>query len=312
MKIYQRDETKLQNAHSEDVKEKEERGNGVNVHFLQQGKTLVRILPPYSDAGVWYRHIKEHTLRIGGKFQTFTCSVPYGGVCPICVQGQALYHQDTPESINEAKQFRPANKFLYNALILSSPKGVSLKDGVHVLKSGVLVKQDLLDLDTDVQTGWGNITDLSAGVNVSIDRVGSGLETKYHVKGFAQRTDIMATCQEQGVDFSTFELYNLDTLFPPRSEEELQAALEGRATAPGFSPPQPVEAAPVAMPVAAPVAAPQPLPVVACQSGLPAPATTAPVATPVVAAPVAGPIVVGAPVPVPVVPVPAPPKTEDE
>lgn len=325
MKIYQRNEQLLQNEHSRDVKTREEQAeNGVPILFLQKGKTTLRVLPPYSDAGVWYREIQEHGLRIAGRFQTFSCPRPYGQVCPICDAGQALYSQGTPEAIEEARRFKPQNRFLFNVLVMSDPKGKTIQNGVCVLKAGVGVKRDLLDIDTDVATGWGNITDCEAGVNISIDRVGDGLETKYVVKGFAQRTNIVEHCAQSGIDFNALELFNLDLLFPPRSEDELKAALEGRAVAPGFptvtqpvtqaalpqpAPPAAQPAGPGATVLSSPrqevaptVPVPQPIAVT------PAPAPTATVPMPTVAP--QGPTVVGMPVPVPNVP--APPPVEDD
>lgn len=267
--FFPRNDQLLQQERAKDAKEELERAeNGVQVYFLKSGTTVVRILPPYNERGVWFREIQEHNLQVAGRWLSATCPRPFGQVCPICNHGESIAQARTEEALEESRPFRPATRFLFNALVLSDDKGTTAAKGLYVLKTGITVKRGLLLLDT--HASYSDITNLDSGFDVSIMRSGTGLDTKYNVLPIPERTSVNQNLMNQGLNPQAILIpYDLDTLFPPKSADELQAMLEGKQAAPGF--PAQARPAPAPAPVAAPAPAPQPVPVATPQ---PVPVTT--------------------------------------
>lgn len=172
---------------------------------------------------MWYEPITEHF--IPSKKRSVTCTEQLFGRCPVCEHGASLAAGGDVEG---AKNFRPVTRFLVNTLILSEPNGkLTIKDGIKVFKLPGSVKSTLLDFDVDASgDGWGDITDYFHGVNVKIDRAGTGLNTKYSVKPLPTRVDIIAKLQEEGIDPNSLELHTLDTVFAPESYEAVAAEFE--------------------------------------------------------------------------------------
>ena len=204
---------------------KKQRSDSGDVIFLKSGITHVRILPPHEDAKSWFREYKEHGLRPEGKYQTYTCPGVNDDPCPICEHGDQLYDTKEEANIKAAKRFRPKKQYLYNVYVHSSPDGKSLKDGIHILKSGSLVFKELMEYDSDHAGGWGDITNLKAGVEFRIERSGKGrFDTKYSAKPIPQRTDILAKLDAEGFEIGPPTL--LDGVYPPQSYDKLVECLE--------------------------------------------------------------------------------------
>lgn len=298
MPFHSRNEVAL--TQEKDVLEKQaaEWGNDAPMLYLQPGSTLIRILPPYSDAGVFFRKVVKHRVRSNG--QTFVCACPMeteGTFCAICNKAQEMKDSGDPVKMKQAKDnLKPQVKYLYNTIVYSAPadkQGKTKELGkIYVLEAGVMVHKALVSLDTDTMTGWMDITDFNKGVNVVIKRTGNGLDTKYEVAPTgAGRSDLLADLHARGIDTSKLEPHDLDKLFtvPPAEKlEEVVANLQfvGPTSAPSF-----------------PAMAPAPAATFAAPPVVPAPPVAAPAAPTVV--PVAP--TVAAPVSVPMPPMAAPP-----
>jgi hypothetical protein len=217
-------------------------------------------MPSYSEKGVWFHEVVEHFIQ--GKNRSFVCSQNSAGRCPICEHGAGLAAQGNEEA---AKSFKASTRFLINVLVLSDPNGkVSIKDGVKVMKIPSTVKLALLDLDTDLGGGYGDIINFHTGMNVNVDRTGMGLTTKYTVKVVPQRTSIVDTIQQEGLSLDSFTLHALDQFAPVKSYDDLVAefgALMSDAPAPQAQPvPAPATIRAAGTPVPAPL--PQGVPTV--------------------------------------------------
>lgn len=203
-------------------------GGGSIFHYLKSGKHILRIMPPYSEAGVFVREIREYFFRGEENEPIFVISPrDRGDRDPIAEHAEALYDQATEESIEEAKKFRARRQFLFNALVLSGPGGESVKDGIRVLKTGVTVYNQIMDLDQDVDSGYGDITNLERGFNLTVSREGEGRDdTTYTVKAHREPTNIADKLAEQGFNLNDFNLHDLDKVITPRSFEEMTEILE--------------------------------------------------------------------------------------
>lgn len=227
MKTFPRNDQALQAEREKDSERDEGRSSSwSNFHFLKPGRTVLRILPAYSEKGVWFRKLSEYCFEADGQKFFLTSPKDTGDRDPLYEWGQAVYEKGNEAAIKEAKKFRPRTQFLYNAVILSNSGEASPADGVKILKTGVTVKRALVDLDTDVDSGFGDITNLETGFNVIIDREGEGLDTKYTVKVHREQSNLITTLAGGGVNFDELELFDLDELLPAKSFDELQGILE--------------------------------------------------------------------------------------
>lgn len=295
MKYFAPNEQQLEQDRARDRKEAVEQ-EGPRAFYLKPGITTVRILPPYSEKGVWYREILEYSFMVDGQRRTFTAPSQFGLPDPVAEKAEQLKQMGGEANLKAAKELQPRKRFLVNALIENAPQGVEYTPGkVEVVKIGVKLKRQLLDLDRDVQGGWANITDPNNQVVLRLSRTGSGLQTEYSVQPLPNRTNLTEYLQSIGQDIAAIELYDLDALYPPRDYDELAMAVLGI----GSSAPAPAPSTP--RPVATPVAPAAPAAPVAPVAPAAPQAPTAPVAPQLPAAP--------APPQVPTVKLPQPPQS---
>ena len=280
MKYYQRNEEAL-NAEREKDKTADSGGSGSdNFYNLKNGRTVIRVLPSWSNEGLWFREIREYYFRMGEQHLFLTSPLDFGQPDPLDEYNQAVFEIGTDDAKKEAKRFRFKFRYLLNGIVLSDSQGTTSQDGIKVIKVPKTVKMQLVDFDTD--TEYGDITNPEKGFNMIIDREGEGLDTKYSVKAQRERTNIFETLVSAGIDPNQMNMFDLDQIHRNglKSYEELSGLLEqlkgpfGTSALAGSAPAQP------AFPVAnnpGVVQVPTPL------STTPAPKTvpvTTPVATP--------------------------------
>lgn len=234
MKIFEKNDALLQEEYAHDKKQASgDFSDSVQMHYLKKGTTVVRVLPCYSDKGVWFREIVEHAVNVNGQFRQIACQRQYGLPCPFCEEGERLYNSGVPENIKLADDFKPRKQYLFNVIVFSSPDGDTPAKGVQVMKAGRMVKRQLLDLDMDAVC-CGDITNIQTGFNIRIARTGDKLKTEYTARNLPQRTDIVLELANQGIDFNSLELVDLDSLFPPKPYDYLKNMINNSAAAPGF------------------------------------------------------------------------------
>ena len=264
--------------------ERTQQGDGPPVLFLKKGVTQLRIMPPYSNAGAWFRKIEEHVTKSGeGKWLTVTCPRATGNHCPFCDEGEELVEKgkatNDAELTEKGKQLQPRTQFFSNVVCYSSPDGESNpKKGIMVVKYGVTVLRQFLHLNQD-EGGWDKITDIENGVDLKVSREGDGFNTKYLVQPMPNRSNIREKMATVGEKLDSLALHNLDELYPPRSYQEMEQIKAGGRVG-GFRPkpitpaePQVVEEeAPVAQPLesVAPVAEAPPATPQTTETGIPA------------------------------------------
>lgn len=263
--------------------ERDKNGFGNFARNLAPGRTTIRVMPAYSEKGVWFHKVREHFIQ--SKQRSLVCCEDAYGRCPVCEECARL---DEAGDEAGAKAFKPTTKFLINAVILSDPTNkVSAKDGVKVIRIGNTVKKELVGLDMDKASGYGDIVSYDHGFNINIDRSGSGLKTEYVVRVIPTRCDIVKQLSEEGIDVSTFQLNNLEVVLPAKTYEETQQEFVNLMSD------EPTDAVPVATPAARPAAAP------VAGANIPAPAAPAPTTMKTFVPPAVGPKVAGVVIPPP-------------
>jgi len=285
MEYYQRNEVALQNESDALDKQAVEWGNNAPMLYLQNGSTMVRVLPPYSDAGVFFRQVTVHRVPVGQRAEIFACPAAMAGNhCAVCVKGQELTDSKDEMKMKFAKDnLRPRARYLYNVLVYSAPASrngeVPMFGKVYVMEAGITVHRQIISLDQDPNTGWADVTNPEQGANLIIKRTGQGLDTKYEVHPHAQRTNLFADCQARGIDPNSLMLINLDELYVVPESEKIEEVLAKVSVNKFSAIPSPRPALQTVSPTVAAAAPAAPVPVA------PAP-VVAPVPPPVVPAPV--------------------------
>jgi hypothetical protein len=203
--------------------------SGPRPHKLQAGVTEIRILPPYNESGAWYRELREYYFDVDGQTNRFTSPSQFGLPDPIAEKRNELMEAGGVANLTLAKEMREQRAFLYNVIIKSAPPGVEFVPGqVYVLKTGVKLKRALLNHDGDEQGGWNDITNPEQGVTFRITKSGKGFKTDYQLQTLPTRTRLEDDLNAVGMGMIGPEnLYNLDELFPPMSEQEIRMRLLG-------------------------------------------------------------------------------------
>jgi hypothetical protein len=211
-------------AYAESQKIRTDSSDGTVLYF-KSGVTHCRILPPVEGAPSWFRSYKEHGMRPDGKFQTYTCPKSIDDSdCPICEEGKRLYAELGESNIKAAKKLYSKPAYLYNAYVFNNPDGKGLKDGIFVLKSGVMVFKQLMEYDNDPAGDWGDLSNLNWGINFRIKRTGKGrFDTEYVVTPIPTRTSIIEEVAAAGVEFAT--PVDLTKVYPPKTYDELVEVL---------------------------------------------------------------------------------------
>ncbi len=84
---FQRNEYVLQRERAKDQKQQQATQNGdenrVPTYKISPGKTTLRVLPPYSERGVWFKETLVHFF----SGSPWTCPRPLAQRCPICEEG---------------------------------------------------------------------------------------------------------------------------------------------------------------------------------------------------------------------------------
>jgi len=195
-------------------------------HSFQSGRTVIRVLPPWSERGVWFKPILEYVIKMGDEFKFMISPKDSGGRDPLLEFAEQLISSGDEKLVQRGKDIRPRRRYLVNALVIADGKGVTMRDGPKVVNLPVRVKDDLINLDTDVQSGYGDITNLERGFNVSVERQGDGLNTRYSVRAHREPSSILTTAREQGYDPDAWSLHDLDALTKPTSEHELSDVVQ--------------------------------------------------------------------------------------
>ena len=228
MQYYQTNQAAIQQEAQQLDKQANEWGVNAPMLYLLNGTTLARILPAYSEAGVWFTTIAKHRVRVGTRIETVACPAHNGLSCLICQKGEELTQSKDETKMAFAREnLRPRTQYLYNVLAYAGPankKGEAPQFGkVYVLEAGVMVHRQIISLDQDPQAGWNNLADPNNGVTLIFKRVGQGLDTKYEVHPHGQgRTSVFSDLQARGVDPGSLKLHQLDSVYTLPSAEKQQ------------------------------------------------------------------------------------------
>jgi hypothetical protein len=177
-----------------------------------KGKNIIRILPPWSADGFWYKDTLRHYVSFGeGPKKTIFCPVHNGDRCAVCDLRTKLRESKRKSDQKHADAIRPSLDFHVNMIDLKDKE-----TGVQVGRLTETVVNSLLEYMMDAD--WGDFTDPRRGYNVIINREGEQLQTKYTVHLQRKQSRL-----EQANWLK--ELKDLDELYPEATYEETVAFL---------------------------------------------------------------------------------------
>lgn len=199
------------------------------------GKHTYRILPTWrlntmpdeckKEAQPFWHDFAMHWVRTekNGKPTAYIClDKTFGADCPVCAAiGRGISASTDDQTIELLKSANASQKYLFNVLHRSSP---DKPNEVQILEVGNKIFDQILEFVTE----YGDITDLNDGIDLIINREGTGLDTKYSV---------LPAGKHQKVDPSVMaNLFDLDAVVKQENETKLKIALENLSKVSGILP----------------------------------------------------------------------------
>lgn len=204
--------------------------------YLRPGTTEFRVLPPAVGNRAWYKEVHKHRLNVMGDTVVKLCAKMENRSCPLCDLAQAVYEEGTEDAIERAKSIKARRSYVVNGIIFAAPPGVEFDPGkVYVIELPVTVKNEILEIDRDIQGGFADITGAVTaskgeglvGVTFRVQRTGQGLQTRYSTRPKPLKTDLSQEFASRGVKVQKIVLTDLSKAFSVDSDEDLRG-LAGR------------------------------------------------------------------------------------
>jgi hypothetical protein len=155
-------------------KKLEELGSGT-FFKAKGGKNTIRILPPWSAEGIWYKEATMHYSLVNeqGQERVYPCLKMFDEECPVCNQAD-LMREGSKEDQKAADRLRPRTKYFANIIDRKSGKVMIWSFSAKIL--GVL-------LSYCGDPDYGDLTHPEEGFDVIIERTGTGmLDTRYNIR----------------------------------------------------------------------------------------------------------------------------------
>lgn len=196
------------------IKEDLERGT-VKLWKPKSGENRIRILPPWSPEGMFYKRLYVH-FRVGADNRMVVCpskTSGYKSPCPICEYIDKNLHSGSIQEQSEASEMFARQQFLYNIVDLRDPDS-----GVHVYSSGVKVWNMLINFFNSED--YGDFTDPETGRDILLTKQGEGRQTTYIIIPSVKQT---AIANPEWLD----QLHDLDKFLSVYSYDQLKEFLYG-------------------------------------------------------------------------------------
>lgn len=167
----------------------------------QAGKNLVRIAPAFHTKGpykglFYNKKLVHQGITIEGRIRGVACCKnwnPDNG-CPTCDFINHLMESGEERNAKLAKKIRPQEVFFVNLIDRkdNKVKKYGLKKGMMKTIRGYLIDDD-----------YGDITDAESGRDITIDKSGEGLSTKYEIKVKPKESEI----NQEGWEDDLFDIF---------------------------------------------------------------------------------------------------------
>lgn len=184
-------------AKLKETKEKLNKSGGRSEYWKpEDGKNTIRVLPAKSGDEFF---VEVHThYKIGFDEKSVICKKTHEKECPICKELDKL-SKGSKKDAELAKDMRAKKAYYLQIVTHDEPDKVKLYPAPKTVFEKII---DIL-LDPD----YGDITDPEEGREITIERSGKGLKTKYTVLPKPKATELedFDELKEQMVDFTDWE-----------------------------------------------------------------------------------------------------------
>ncbi len=194
--------------------QEEAQRNQLPMWKIPEGESKIRILPPWSESGDIAFECKSH-WRIPPNDRMVNCLQVINKECPVCELVKELRSRGKEDM---AKKFGAKKSIYYNVIV----RGEEDK-GVQIMRSGIQLYENILSYLYDDE--YGDITDIDAGSDITIERSGQGLDTSYSVK-VARKDSPLSDDAKQATKWIN-EMFLLDEILDFKSAIELTQLVSG-------------------------------------------------------------------------------------
>ena len=89
---FDRNQQALAEEKARQDKTQSEFGANADMLYLYEGATMVRVLPPFNEEGVFFKRVYKHRVKVGDDVFTGLCPANMNeGDCAICARGEELF-----------------------------------------------------------------------------------------------------------------------------------------------------------------------------------------------------------------------------
>lgn len=213
------------------ILEEESARTGMNYLQLEEGNTMIRIMPPWEKGRkspfykAWVHYVKNPAKpKENGK--PFLCPNKMNDKpCIVCAKVSQLRRSANPVDKEIAGELAASRQVFANVVNLNDPDR-----GVQVMKFGKTIYSELLAyMDPKDPASVGDLSHPEKGYNVVIDRKGKGLETRYKVR-IARAPSPLPKAAWLG------EMNNLVAVVDEMNDARVKAIMEGEDPDTDFDP----------------------------------------------------------------------------
>jgi hypothetical protein len=155
-------------------------GGGAGFWNPPEGKSVIRILPPVKDMEWFFQEVGTHQMSADRKKFVYCPRFTSDGEldCPVCEIVHELYQAGGSANEKLAKQMKLSRKYWMNVIVRGKTKDDDDR-GPFIFTPGVRIFETLMTHITDPD--YGEIYDQDLGMDLTIERTGSGVDTRYQV-----------------------------------------------------------------------------------------------------------------------------------
>ena len=192
----------------------------------KEGRNVIRILPEVHTMEYFYQTVGRHNFPPDGKKSCYCPKFTSEGElpCPVCEMVDELYRSGVPANKDLAGKLRVRKMYWMNVIVRGKKgkDGDSEDEGPFIYTPGVTVFTQLASLINDPD--YGDIMDIHDGIDVTVERSGTGMDTEYQVN--PRRNSTPLTTEQETLDKwfdAARDLSYVEVDDDPANDKELSA-----------------------------------------------------------------------------------------
>ncbi len=206
-------------AKLKEMYDKQKSGSGMlsGVWKPKEEESIIRILPPAEEDGVFYKDTGDHSF--GGHW-VWCPRLENGGKCPSCEEARRRYNSGTDLDTEIARKLKVTKKYLYNIV---DRKGEDPTE-VQMYASGVKVFEKLLSYYFDEE--YGALDDIDKGYDYKLIKKKQGDYWNYDDSRPLKTASVLSDDPAETTEILS-GLKDLDSFVTLKSYAELKEMVDG-------------------------------------------------------------------------------------